>query len=106
MTDSNKVLGSSNIRKAGEIYYSNPNVGVTEGEIVRISHRVSAGQGIQEIRALYQTEGRPIGDASFAYCAAKVYLKIEHISNREFQLQRQNSAPTRREMRAISVEDR
>lgn len=91
-------------RKAGQVYHSNPNVGVTEKEIVRIAHLLSFGGTLRDVRDLYAKEGWPIDNCSMVYCAAKVYLKIEHISNREFQLQRQNSAPTRREMRAVRVD--
>ena len=63
-------------RKAGQVYHSNPNVGVTEKEIVRIAHLLSFGGTLRDVRDLYAKEGWPIDNCSMVYCAAKVYLKI------------------------------
>jgi len=86
-------------RKAGEVYYSKPSEGCTETEIIRVAQLIGFGQSLNEIRDLYRSEGREVGSASLAYCAGLTYLKIQGISNREFSLQRQNTTPTRQEMR-------
>jgi hypothetical protein len=90
-------------RKAGEVYYSKPSEGCTETEIIRVAQLIGFGQSIHEIRDLYVKEGKPVGDATLAYLAGKTYLKIQGISNREFSLQRQNTTPTRQEMRAVRI---
>lgn len=83
----------SNVRSIG------PDEGLTEREIIRVAHRLSyslPGEGLSDIRAMYQAEGKDPGKATLSYVAAKTYLTM---SEKQYHSTRPER-PTRRDMPA------
>ena len=53
-----------------------PEVGITEEEIVRVSHRLHFGQTENDIVEFYRIKGKDPAYARMVYAAAKTYIKI------------------------------